>query len=110
MPFEQRRRIQAGGCPDVQRLVVGGPVQVDDETRILRRHHAGAQFTGKIVELRNVPVGVRQAARLVDQALAHRRGQVQAGVGHADQQRHAALFEVQNLIHYVLLQLSISTP
>ena len=39
---KQRRRVQAGGRAHVQRLVVGRPVQVNDEPRILGGQGAGA--------------------------------------------------------------------
>ncbi|MNE43432.1 hypothetical protein D3C80_1376070 [compost metagenome] len=96
---EQGFRVQAGGGGGVQRLVVGRPIEIDHIARVLRGQHAGAEFVGHVVETRDVPVGVGQLQRLVHQTGLDRRGQANAGVRHADQQRHAAAAEAQDVIH-----------
>ncbi len=108
--IEQGRRVQPGGGAGVERFVVGRPVQVNHKPRVLGRQGAGAQCLGKVIQRGDVPVGVRQALRLGDQPGFDRRRQAQPRVGHADQQRHTALFETQNLIHNNTPQTVTSTP
>ncbi|MNM54015.1 hypothetical protein D3C81_651270 [compost metagenome] len=108
--LEQRRRVQAGGSTCVQRLVVVRAVQVDDEARVLRGHHTGAHFASEVVQARDVPVGIRQALRLVDQPFAHRRGQFESGVRHADQQGQPALVKTQYLVHLASLSRKFLGP
>ena len=89
---------QAGGGGGVERRVVRRAVEVDDVARVARRQGRGPQLGSEVVEQRDVPVGVDQRARGIAQAGLHRRGQAGAGVRHADQQRHAAGGEVEDVI------------
>ncbi|MCY1280887.1 hypothetical protein D9M70_296820 [compost metagenome] len=99
LAVEQRRRVEAGGRGGVERRVVGRAIEVDDVARILRRQGARPQIGGEIVEARDVPVGVGEVPAGRHHAGFHRRGQVRAGVRHADQQRRTAAAEAENVIH-----------
>ena len=97
--IKQRGREQAGGRAHIHRRIILRAIEVNHKPRILGRQGAGTQFGGKVVKLRDMPVGVRQALRFGDQPGLDHRSEFQTGMRHADQQRHAALFECQNLVH-----------
>ena len=94
---EQHVGIQAGSGGGIQRLVVRRAVQIDDEARIVADQHAGAHRPGKVVQLRNVPVGIGQRAGVIGQPGLDRRRQLRAGVRDADQQRQAAALEAKRI-------------
>ena len=97
--IKQRGREQTCGSAHIHRRIVLRAIEVNHKPRILGCQGAGTQLAGKVVKLRDMPVGVRQALRLRDQPGLDCRSQFQTSMGHADQQRHAALFECQNLVH-----------
>ena len=82
----QRTQFRGGGA-GIQRSPAGIAVQVDDIARVARPQRAGAQNLGEVVELRQVPVGIRNRERHLGVALGPIRRQLGTGMRHADQQR-----------------------
>ncbi|MDT4859241.1 hypothetical protein FQZ97_937420 [compost metagenome] len=96
---EQGRREQAGGGAGIERRIILRAVEVDDIARVARLQGTGAQLIGEVIEPRDMPVGIAETLRLLDQARLDGRRQQDAGMRHADQQRCAAAAEAQYVIH-----------
>ena len=71
-------------------------VEVDDITRMARRQHAGAELPGEVVEPPDMPVGIRDAKRLVGHPFRDVVGDRAPVMRDADEKRRRARREVVN--------------
>ncbi len=77
---KQRLWPESGSGGGIERPVVRRPVEIDNETGIASGQHAGANILRKIVQLRQMPVGIRQRACRVAQPRLNLRRKLRTGM------------------------------